>query len=240
MKKFFALILCSLFVYMSFPMQLATAVTQSSDVRVEHLLLPKKLAKKSPECAVNVSSDKIQVLPYNTLELTFAEAFNSKNASVGDKIVFLLSNGLSTQEGTEVLPTGTKFVAEITDIKKPKAFNRSGKIYLKFNYLEYPSGTQQAVNAKIFNKKEFLSRGKMNALGKGLGSTLGGMAVGTAAGCGIGIAAGAVIIGGFAIGMPVGFAIGAAAGLVTPGLYYKAKAGDKVNIQLVDNLCVTK
>ena len=240
MKKFIALFLCCLFAYVSFPIQLAMAETQAEDVHVEHLLLSKKLAKKTPVNTVNVSDSKIQVLPYNTLELTFAQAFNSKKASVGDNIVFLMNNGLKTKEGTEVLPQGTKIIAEIVDIKKPKAFNRSGKIYLKFNCVETPSGEQQAINAKIFSKKEFLSRGKMNALGKGLGSTLGGMAVGTAAGCGIGIAAGAVIVGGFAIGMPVGFAVGAAAGLIAPGLYYKAKAGDKINIQLVDDLCIER
>ena len=240
MKKIVALFLCCLFAYVSFPVQLAMAETQAEDVHIEHLVVPKKLAKKSPVDVVNVSTDKIQVLPYNTLQLTFAQAFNSKNAAVGDNIVFLLNNGLKTKEGTQVLPSGTKFIAEIVDVKKPKAFNRSGKIYLKFNSIEYPSGEQQAVTAKIFNKKEFLSRGKMNALGKGLGSTLGGMAIGTAAGCGIGIAASAVIVGGFAIGMPVGFAVGAAAGLMTPGLYYKAKAGDKINIQLTDNLYIAK
>ena len=80
----------------------------------------------------------------------------------------------------------------------------------------------------------------MNALAKGVGSTLGGMAVGTAAGCGIGIAAGAVIVGGFAIGMPIGFAVGGAIGLITPGLNYKAKAGDKVDIQLLDDLNIQK
>ena len=106
--------------------------------------------------------------------------------------------------------------------------------------MELPDGTQKNIKAKLFNKKDFLSRGKLNAMGKGLGSTLGGMAVGTAAGCGIGVAAGAVIVGGFAIGMPIGFAVGAAAGLMTPGLYYKAKAGDLVNIQLLDNVVVDK
>ena len=66
------------------------------------------------------------------------------------------------------------------------------------------------------------------------------MAVGTAAGCGIGIAAGAVVVGGLAIGMPIGFAVGGAIGLITPGLTYRAKAGDKVEIQLLDNLDIQK
>ena len=111
---------------------------------------------------------------------------------------------------------------------------------MDFKYVELPDGTQIPVNAKLFSKKDFLYRGKLNAIGKGFGSTFGGMAIGTAAGCGIGIAAGAVIVGGFAIGMPVGFAVGGAIGLMTPGLHYKAKVGDKVNIQLLDNLNIQK
>jgi len=221
-------------------MQAVMAEHNNEDVKVEHLLLSQKLSKKAPINAVNVSDEEIQILPYNTLELTFAQAFNSKYAAVGEEIVFLLNDGLRTLEGTEILPKGTKIVAEICNIEKPKAFNRSGKIYLDFKYIECPSGEQQDLSAKIFDKKDFLSRGKLNALGKGLGSTLGGMAIGTGAGCGIGVAAGAVIVGGFAIGMPVGFAVGAAAGLLTPGLYYKAKAGDKVYIQLTDNLYIAR
>jgi hypothetical protein len=174
------------------------------------------------------------------MQLTFAKDFTSKTAKVGDEIPFLLESGAYTNEGTEILPPSTKVVARISQIERPKAFNRSGKIYLDFKYLELPDGTQKFIKAKIFNKKDFLSRGKLNALGKGLGTTLGGMAIGTGAGCGIGVAAGAVIIGGFAIGMPVGFAVGAAAGLLTPGLYYKAKAGDKINIQLLDNVVIEK
>ena len=240
MKKVITMILCSLFLYMSFPMQLAIAQDQMEDVHAEHLILSKKTEKKTPINLVSVSDSEIQVESYNVLELTFAQAFNSKYAAVGDQIVFLLEKGLNTKEGTEILPPGTKVIAEISNIIKPKSFNRSGKIYLEFKYIEYPSGEQKAVNAKIFNKKGFLSRGKMNALGKGLGSTLGGMAVGTAAGCGIGIAASSVIVGGFAIGMPIGFAVGATAGLVTPGLYYKAKAGDKIEVQLTDSLSIKK
>lgn len=240
MKKVIAILLCTLFMSMSLPVQALMADDNSDSVSTEHLLLPKKLAKKTPTNIINSSELETKILPYNTLQVTFAQDFNSKYAKVGDEVVFILNERLKTQEGTEVLPVSTKFVAEICNIEKPKAFNRSGKIYLDFKYIELPDGTQKNIKAKIFNKKDFLSRGKLNALGKGLGTTLGGMAVGTGAGCGIGIAAGSVIIGGFAIGMPIGFAIGASAGLLTPGLYYKAKAGDKVNIQLLDSIVIEK
>ena len=219
----------------------ATSIAFAADsVKTEHLKLPKKLAKKSPTTIVNTSDVLVSVLEYNTMQLTFAEDFTSKTAKVGDEIPFLLEQGAYTNEGTEILPPSSKVIAKISGIDRPKSFNRSGKVYLDFKYVELPDGTQIPLEAKLFSKKDFLYRGKLNAMGKGLGSTLGGMAIGTAAGCGIGIAAGAVIVGGFAIGMPVGFAVGGAIGLLTPGLNYRAKAGDKVNIQLLEDLNIQK
>lgn len=238
MKKFISLILCSLFMCTNLPVFAAT--TDAGDTRVEHLALPHKLVKETPVNAVNVTSSGIKILPYNTLQLTFAEPFNSKNAAVGDKITFLMEEGLRTYEGTYIFPPGTRYIAEITRVERPKSFNRSGKIYLNFKYIELPDGTQYNANAKLFSKKDFLSRGKLNALGKGMGSTLAGIGVGIGAGCGIGVAAGEVIIGGFAIGLPIGFAVGATIGLVTPGLYYKANAGDKVNVQLIEDVNVLR
>ena len=234
MKKILSLFLCAMLMN-------ATSLAFAADaVTTEHLKLPKKLAKKTPTNIVNTSDVLVSVLEYNTMQLTFAEDFTSKNAKVGDTVPFLLENGAYTNEGTEILPPSSKVIAEISNIEKPKAFNRSGKVYLDFKYVELPDGTQIPIEAKLFSKKDFLYRGKLNSLGKGVGSTLGGMAIGTAAGCGIGIAAGAVIVGGFAIGMPVGFAVGGLIGLVTPGLNYRAKAGDKVDIQLLDDLNIQK
>ena len=234
MKKILSFILSVMF------FNATTAAFALESVTTEHMKLPKKLEKKSPTNVVNTSDKLVCVLEYNTMQLTFAEDFTSKTAKVGDEVPFLLKNGACTNEGTEILPAGTKVVAKVSNIEKPKAFNRSGKVYLDFKYIELPDGTQIPMEAKLFSKKDFLYRGKLNALGKGVGSTLGGMAIGTAAGCGIGIAAGAVVVGGLAIGMPIGFAIGGLIGLVAPGLSYKAKAGDKVNIQLMDDLNIQR
>lgn len=234
MKRLFALLLCGLLIS-------STSVFAIEDtLTVEHLNLSKKLEKKAPTNAINVSAENVVILPYNTVEVVFAHDFSSKTANVGDNITFLFPKDLKTQEGTLVIPESTKINGQITQIVKPKVFNKSGKIYIDFQNIQFPDGSVLPIEARLFDKKEFLSRGKLNALGKGLGSTLGGMAVGTAAGCGIGIAANAVIIGGFAIGMPVGLAVGAAAGLITPGLYYKAKAGDKINLQIMNNLKIER
>lgn len=234
MKKIISLVLCAILIN---SMSLAFA---ADTVTREHLKLPEKLAKQTPTNVVNKSNTLVSVLEYNTMQVSFAEDFTSKTAKVGDKVPFLLENGAYTNEGTEILPPSSRVIAKVSGIEKPKAFNRSGKVYLDFKYVELPDGTQIPIEAKIFGKKDFLYRGKLNALGKGLGSTLGGMAIGTAAGCGIGIAAGAVVVGGLAIGMPVGFAVGGLIGLVVPGLNYRAKAGDKVNIQLLEDLNIQK
>ena len=235
MKKIISLLLC-LFLINSTSLVFAVDATTNT----EHIKLPPKLAKETPTNVVSTSDVLVSVLEYNTMQLTFAQDFTSKNANVGDKVPFLLESGVYTNEGTEILPPSSKIIAEVSRIEKPKAFNRSGKVHLDFKYVELPNGKQIPIEAKLFGKKDFLYRGKLNALGKGVGSTLGGMAIGTAAGCGIGIAAGAVVVGGLAIGMPVGFAVGGLIGLVTPGLNYRAKAGDKVNIQLLEDLNIEK
>ena len=170
MKKIISLVLCAILIN---SMSLAFA---ADTVTREHLKLPEKLAKQTPTNVVNKSNTLVSVLEYNTMQVSFAEDFTSKTAKVGDKVPFLLENGAYTNEGTEILPPSSRVIAEVSGIEKPKAFNRSGKVYLDFKYVELPDGTQIPIEAKIFGKKDFLYRGKLNALGKGLGSTLGGMA----------------------------------------------------------------
>ncbi len=232
MKKAIALLLLSTLLSMNY------GFAMTSELRQEHLEQSKKVEKKSPTNLVTYTSGQAVIREYNIIEVTFGEDFSSKTAKVGDKIGFLLNNGLTTLEGNTILPEGTVLTGEVTNIELPKSFNRSGKVTIVFKEFETPDGQIIPLDAKLFGNKDFLSRGKLNALGKGLGSTLGASAVGIGAGCGIGAAASAVIVGGFAIGLPVGFAVGAVAGLVTPGLHYKAKAGDKLLIQLTDDLAI--
>lgn len=209
-------------------------------VYTEHLKVNEEVSKKTPTNIVLTSPVLNTVIEYNVMEIEFAEDFSTKTAKVGDKVGFLIKGGLKTQEGTCILPDGSQVEAEVVSIEKPKSFNRSGKVVLCFDKVVLPDGRKIDLGAKLYSKKDYLSRGKLNALGKGLGTTLGTGAIATGAGCGIGVAAGSVIIGGLAIGLPVGIAVGALAGLCTPGLHYKAKPGDKILIQLTDNLDIQK
>lgn len=232
MKKILSLLLLTVFISANYGLA-------ETDQVMEHLQQSKKVAKKAPTNLVLKSDSETKVMEYNVLEVTFAQDFSSKTAQEGDKVQFLLNEGLATNEGTVILPQGTILNATILGVQKPKSFNRSGKVTLKFESFQTPDGNEIPVSAKLF-KKDFLSRGKLNALGKGLGTTLGATAVGVGAGCGIGVAAGAVVIGGLAIGLPIGIAVGAVAGFVTPGLHYKAKAGDKIQLQLTSDFSVAQ
>ena len=209
-------------------------------LQTEHLVQPENVAKKSPTNVVVTTKTINSVVEFNLIELSFAEEFSTKTAKVGDEVGFMLSKGLKTEEGTEILPEGSQMIAKVTEIEQPKAFNRSGKVSLCFERVVLPDGRSIPFNAQVYSKNNKLYRGKLNALGKGLGTTLGSTAIATGAGCGIGVAAGAVCIGGLAIGLPIGLAVGAIAGFVTPGLHYKAKPGDKILIQLTDNLNLVK
>ena len=216
------------------------AVADQVTLRTEHLKQNKEVSKKSPTDIVVKSPTLNTIIEYNVLEISYAENFTTKTAKVGDRVGFLIEGGLETTEGSRILPDGSQIEAEVISVTKPQSFNRSGKVVLCFDTVILPDGRRIPLNAKVYSKKQYLSRGKLNALGKGLGTTLGAGAIATGAGCGIGAAASAVIVGGFAIGLPVGIAVGALAGLCTPGLHYKAKPGDKLLIQLTDNLDIKK
>lgn len=239
MKRFLSILLCYLVLNLVCPLySFSIEETNTTTNHIEHIKRSKKLAKKAPTNIIQITENGIDIKEYNTLQVVFAEKFNSKTARIGDKVVFLFKEGVYTEEGTKIIPESTKLVAEISQIENPKAFNRCAKIYLDFKYIELPDGTQKQIEAKLFSKKDFLSRGKLNAMGKGFSTVFGTSAAGTAAGCGIGIAASSVVVGGLAIGLPIGFAVGGLTGLVTPGLHYKANAGDKIDIQILNTLSI--
>ena len=145
MKKIIALLLCGMMLNMT-----ALALEEAT---VEHIKLPKKLAKKTPTDIVNTTDTLYSVLEYNTLELTFAQDFSGKDAHVGDEVTFLLKNGAVTKEGSELLPPSTKVVAKISNIEKPKSFNRSGKVTLCFDTVVLPTGQRIPLEAKLYSKR---------------------------------------------------------------------------------------
>ncbi|MBQ6517065.1 S-layer homology domain-containing protein [bacterium] len=204
---------------------------------VEHL----NVTKKAPSNEVYVGNTQNVIAEGNVLVVSFEDKFKSEEHAVGDIVTFINEEDICTEEGTLVIPAGSKFVAQINEIKDQKWFNKNARVYPQLCQIILPNGKQLAFNAKPFTKDYSLKEGPWMTAGKLALYTVGGAAVGTGAGVGFGFIPDPSRIGtGIAIGTPVGAAIGLVTGLVTPGLKYHAKAGEDIQVILLDNAAITK
>ena len=213
------------------------AFVQRDVEKTEHLSVRKNNSKKITLESVYVSEHNAVIPANDILQLAFVNDFNGRRAHVGDTIEFRFPNDVVTQEGTMIIPSTARIIAEITKLKRPKPLHLSGKVYLNFKYIEV-NGTRKPIEARLYSKKDFLSRKALN------NST----AVGeTAALTGAGAIAGAVVtaetatsvvvaVFGTAISAGAGAIAGVALGILIPGASFKAKAGQKVTIQLTQEL----
>lgn len=202
---------------------------------VEHLAV----TKKAPNNEVKVNNVERVISEGNVLAVAFEDKFKSEEHKAGDIVTFVAPENINTQEGTLVLPAGTKFVAQLNEVRDPKWFNKNARVYPQLTQIVLPSGEQVAFNAKPFTKDNSLKEGPWMTAGKLALCTVSGAAVGTGAGVGFAFIPDPTKIGtGIAIGAPVGAAVGLATGLVTKGLQYHAKSGEVVYVILLDDASV--
>lgn len=202
---------------------------------VEHLAV----TKKAPNNEVKVNNVERVISEGNVLAVAFEDKFKSEEHKAGDIVTFVAPENINTQEGTLVLPAGTKFVAQLNEVRDPKWFNKNARVYPQLTQIVLPSGEQVAFNAKPFTKDNSLKEGPWMTAGKLALCTVSGAAVGTGAGVGFAFIPDPTKIGtGIAIGAPVGAAVGLATGLVTKGLQYHAKSGEVVYVILLDDTSV--
>ena len=203
---------------------------------VEHL----NVSKKAPVNTVNITTTKNIINKDNLLEVEFSEKYWSKLSKTGEYVHFDVAENIYTKEGTLVLPEGTKLIAEVTEIIKPKVFNKNARVKFNFRQIILPSG--QTVNISAIPYKDgYLKEGPWMTTGKLAAWTVGLGIIGAGAGTGFAfIPAKAALGTGFAIGIPVGCGVGLITGLVTPGLHYRAKCGEDVLIILNNDTALPK
>ncbi len=206
------------------------------DYKIEHI----KPVKRNAFNQVNIMSDEAVILQHNLLKIAFSSNFNSKTAVVGERIDFTLKDGLSTEEGTRLLPAGTVICGVIQKIEKPKVFNRNAKVHIVFNRVILPNGDVYKFCALPDNKEKVLKRSSWAAVGKAAAWTVGLFGVGAGAGAAIGSAASAAGKGCLVFGMPIGGGVGLLLGVITPGLHYKKKAGKTVVVELQNELVLPR
>lgn len=204
---------------------------------VEHL----NVKRNAPNNEVKVNNVQSVILEGNVLVVSFEDKFKSEEHQVGDVVTFYTDEDICTEEGSLVIPAGTKFVATICDIKSERWFNKNARVYPQLTKIILPDGREMAFNAKPFSKDYSLKEGPWMTAGKLLAFTASGAAIGTGAGVGLAFIPDPQKIGtGVAIGAPVGAAVGLATGLITPGLKYHARAGEDIYVILLDDATISK
>ncbi len=202
---------------------------------VEHL----DVHKKAPCNVVTITNVRKTVEKGNVLEFAFDEKFFSKCHQAGETINFVVPQALYTREGSLILPCGTKIVAEILNIQKPKMFNKNARVDLIFRKIVLPNNSCIDIKARPFTKDYKLKEGPWTTTGKLVLSTLTLGMVGAGAGVGFAFIPNPAKIGtGLAVGIPVGCGVGFVVGLITPGCHYKAKKGETVYAILLDEFSV--
>ena len=173
--------------------------------------------------------------------VSFEDKFKSEEHQAGDVVTFVAEEDICTEEGSLVIPAGTKFIAVICDIKSERWFNKNARVYPQLTKIVLPNGKEMAFNAKPFSKDYSLKEGPWMTAGKLLAYTASGAVIGGGVGTGIAFIPSPQKIGtGIAVGAPVGAAVGLVTGLVTPGLKYHAKAGEDIYVILLDDATVIK
>ncbi len=213
------------------------AQTAEQTNAVEHL----DVHKKAPCNVVTITNLRNVVEKGNVLQFVFDEKYFSKCSQAGEMVHFVVPQALYTREGTLILPCGTKIVAEVINVEKPKWFNKNARVSLVFRKIVFPDNTCIDIKARPFTKDYKLKEGPWTTTGKLVLSTLTLGIVGAGAGVGFAFIPNPAEIGtGLAIGIPIGCGVGLAVGLITPGCHYKAKKGEAVYAILMDDVSICK
>ena len=204
-------------------------------LRTEHL----NTLWKTPCNTVTVTNLRKIIMKNNVLQISFDQQYWSKKSSVGDIVKFVFKDGAYTEESTLVIPQGSTLTAEVTNIQKPRWFNKKAKVSMKFKQLTVPSGRTYEIDATPYTKDGTLKEGPWMTFAKIMGWTFGLGVVGTGAGIGFAFVPAATVIGrGIAIGTPIGCSVGLLTGFITPGLHYRAKRGENILIILNEDVSV--
>lgn len=218
--------------------------TQAQDCACEEQVLGREhmfCEKGALNNNVTITNLRNIICKGNAFKVAFDCKFWSECAKAGDRVNFSVPGAIYTQEGTLLIPAGSKVVGTVIRIEKQRILNKNARVYLNFECLLLPDGSAIQMSAKPLTKDSSLKEGPWHTAGKLTAYTLGLGIVGAGAGTGFAFIPNPAKLGvGYAIGIPVGTTVGLITGLVTPGLKYHAKAGEEITIILCDDLAIKK
>lgn len=236
MKRFIAIFL--LFCLLGLNLSAVAAPCCRCQERVlcqEHL----DINKKAPCCNVTITNYRKIICANNVIAVVFDCKFNSKCARAGDIINFTIPQAIYTKEGTQILPSCTKVVAEITKNQAPKWFNKNARVRLAFRSIITPDGRCIPICARPFTKDGTLKEGPWMTTGKIVLSTVTLGIIGGGVGTGLGFIPNPANVGvGVGAGIATGSGVGFLLALISKGLFYKAKKCEQIYIIFTDDASI--
>lgn len=167
----------------------------------------------------------MSVPPNTQFQVSIDETLSTKKSHSGDSFTATLSEPLRSSHGDVLIPSGARLLGVVQDSESGKVFasmRGKGKLILRFNQIELPSGQRMPIQATLLNVGTNRARASANQEGEITNSTRASDTVKK-----VGIGAGAGTIAGLIFGSAMkGAAIGAIAG----GGYAMANAGRDVEL----------
>lgn len=132
------------------------------------------------------------------------DTLSSKTARVGDKFQTTVTEDVYANNGTVVIPTGSKITGRVDSVKKAKRGGDPGTIDVSFTEVNLPNGTRRSINGSLtdLNTKDAKSDNEGTASGDDRkndkiifigGGAAGGAILGAIAGGGKGAIIGSII-----------------------------------------------
>lgn len=122
--------------------------------------------KRAPEHLVRVTNLRKVIYMGNVLTPVYETRFESKKQSVGDTVEFVFNENICTEEGSLVIPVGSKIIAEVAAINNPKSWSRAAKVCLNYKQLVLPDGAAYDLNAQTYSKDGMLTETWWQRYGK--------------------------------------------------------------------------
>ena len=145
--------------------------------------------------------EKIQLPRGTQFNVILDTPLSTRMTKTGETVTFLLSEPLDVGDGLEI-PPDTRIVGKVTEAKRSGAFGRAGKLKVKIERIELPSGGDASLTAQLQSGDPSAVRLQAdhnraadlyNLASWGLQGTLVGASLGGGKGAAIGAGAGAAV-----------------------------------------------
>ena len=192
---------------------------------------------ESPEKGFEIKSDKrtklkgyVSKIPSGTkLSIIFESPVDEITSMIDDEVTARISKDIVI-DGQAVVPAGSTVVGIISEVNSARRMHKSGNVRIEFKSLTIPDGRQIPIVASVLTRSGLI-KGKLTKKAALISTaTVVGPA---AAGFGAGLAAEGSPVGGL-IGAAAGIALGFALFAFQRGNKVDIKAGDEINIELIE------